>query len=727
MHADDLCLVPMNGLTKEQRHDRAISWFVAETYRQRANRQRMAKCESYYDQYQYEARVKAAIEARGQYAIVFDRIAPQVDFMIGTDRRTRIDYRCDPRNSIDPAALQDASHKTQLLKWLDDTGDAAFHRSHAFATTVKAGLSWLEIGADLDNSGETPVFEIALSWRDIVHDSFSLAMDPRLMRYTFRIKVVDLDIAAAYFPKAKDELMRVAQDASDLDAMRPWISSPGSVLDLEALFGSAIESPDQYAQLAPMPNMFNARKRVLLIEAWTMEPVRLAPNGRIGGLNDPIRMRPHVTILTEYATLFEGWSPYEHGRFPFVPIWAYRESATGLPYSPVRRAMDKQDGLNKAMSRAHYEIASNRVVIERDAVDQESMTIEEIRDEIDDPEGTVVLAPGGRSKMEVQRGFDKAEAHMAMADRYINALDESSAITREQRGADGAPISGKARQVKENQGSVMSAELFDNLLLAQKWAGEIKLSVTEQYVTKPMAIAIPDERGQKKMLAINQQRPDGTWENDITERKTRFVIAEQPWRQNLMDAQFASLMEVLTPLAPVAPQVVIALLDVVFEMADIPNKAAVLERIRAVTGQPGPDNMVTPEQKRQKERAAEMAQAEFEAKMASLRATVREAEAKGDKLDSESILRQLEGIYTAAQAAQTVQVNPGVAPMADEILKSVGFKDKHPDQALQDQAMRPAPAAAQPPMPMPTPPDGGPVPASPLAGHQAGIQTMTAD
>lgn len=725
LHKDDLCLAPFDSLTTEQRHDRLLGFFVAETYRQRENRHRMARCEAYYDQYQYSARDKATLEARGQYAITFDRIAPQIDWLIGTERRTRIDFRVDPRNSVDQEALQDADNRTKLLKWLDDTGDSAFHRSRSFAAAMKAGLGWVEVGADMDNSGETPVFETALSWREMVHDSYAMDPDPRRWRYNFRVKVVDLDIAAAYFPKKIQEIMRVAQDASELDAMRPWISSPGSVLDLEALFGNtAALGFAQDQAIMPHPLMFNSRKRAMLIEAWSMQPVRMRPDGRVGGLSDPIRMVPHVTIMTEYVTLWEGWSPYRHGRYPFVPMWAYMEQATGLPYSPVRRAMDKQDGLNRAMSRAHHEIASTRIEAEEGAFNG-PMTAEEVREEVDDPEGIVILGPGGLDKFRVVKGFEKAEAHMAMADRYAAALDESSAITRENRGSDGAPLSGKARQIKQDQGTVMTAELFDNLLLAQKWIGEIKLSVAEQYVVDPIVVPTTGDRGQRQMIELNQQQPDGTWRNDITARKGRFVISEQPWRQNMMAAQFDSLMDVLGQIGPVAPQVVIALLDVVFELADLPNKTTVLERIRAISGQPGPDERMTPEQQAQKERAAVLANAQFEAQLATLKAQAAEAQGKGEKLNAEAVMKGLETLYTAAQAAQVLQLNPGAAPIADELLKSAGFADKHPAASIEQAAG--LPAAGQPPQTARMPVEPGPAPVSPLAGHQTGIETPAAD
>lgn len=728
---DLLALTPVNNLTPEQRHQRAMGWFVAEVYRQRANRQRMAKCEAYYDQYQYDQQTKADIEARGQYAVVFDRIAPQIDFLIGTERRTRIDFRVEPRERIDKESTTDAESKTKLLKWLDDTGDSAFERSEAFDDAMKAGLGWVEYAVDADHSGETPILERYVSWREIVHDSFGTRKDPRTMRYIFRVKCVDIDLAVAHFPKKREQILRVRQDAASLDSMTTWLNIPGGVMDLQSLFGGA-NAEDSMGWPSPMPNLYNARERVLLLECWSMEPVRQAPNGQPGGLNDPLRLRPYVSIMTEFDTLWEGWSPYKHDRYPFVPYWAYREKRTGLPYSPVRRAMDKQDALNGAMSRAHFEIATNQIVAEHDAFDDEVMTAEEAREEVDDPEGTVILKSGGMNKFEVRRGFDKAEAHMAMAERYMSALDEASAITRENTGRDSATTSGVARRIKQEQGSVMTAELFDNLLWSHKQGGEIKLALAEQFMLEPMAIPIPGERGKRDMLAINQPRqlPDGrwVWDNDISARKARFVISEQPWRASLAAAQFEELMELLTQLAPVVPQVVVALLDLVFEYADLPNKQSVLERIRSVTGQPGPDNQQTPEQQAAKQQQAALSQAQFDAQMAQLRATVREAEAKGEKLEAEAIFRLLESLYTAAQTAQVAQMNPGVAPITDEILKSVGFPDKHPQaQLAQAQAMAgAAPAGMQPPAAALQAP-GAPNAPGPLIGHQAGIETPAAD
>lgn len=665
---------PLHRLTQEERHQELLGWFVAETTRQRANRLRMAKCEAYYDLYQYEPNKLEEIKDRGQTPVVFDRIASQVDYLIGTERRSRVEHSVTPRNSVEPEALKAAETKGKLLRYIEDVDNALFWRSRGFTIAAKAGLSWMEIIPDIDNSGGSKVTERALSWREIVHDTYCGSMDPQLMRYIFRVKVVDLDIALALFPNKRDMLMSCVQTADDLDAMRAFVGSPGSPIDLEAIWGATPAMAENLDHGLPLAGTFNSRKRVLLIEAHVMTPHKVVRSGF--GLGDAVKMVPHITIMTERGILDEYTSPYKHGRYQFVPFWQYIEEGTGLPYSMVRRLIDKQDGLNQTLTRAHFEITTNQIVTETSAIDDTVMTIEEIREEVDDPNGAVVLANGGLDKFQVRKGHEQARAHMEMAQMYIQTIDEASSISREVRGADSSTISGKARQIKQEQGAQASAEIFDNALFSRKLIGEIKLSLMEQWLVAPMTFLTKGEQGKNELIALNQPREDGTYENDIAEHAAMFVIDQTPWNQSAMSAQFEKIMALLGDLAPFAPQVVIALLDLVFESADIPNKRTALERIRAVTGQPGPDQQKTPEQQAQEQRASQLADAEFQAKLASIQAEIRKAEGTADKLDAEAIGRLVSMLNDAVNAAQTLQANPAAAPIADEILKTVGFKDR---------------------------------------------------
>jgi len=48
---------------------------------------------------------------------------------------------------------------------------------------------------------------------------------------------------------------------------------------------------------------------------------------------------------------------------------------------------------------------------------------------------------------------------------------------------------------------------------------------------------------------------------------------------------------------------------------------------------------------------------------------------KVQKMDVDGVLQGITALYTALQAGQVVATVPGVAPVADEIAKSAGFKD----------------------------------------------------
>ena len=127
------------------------------------------------------------------------------------------------------------------------------------------------------------------------------------------------------------------------------------------------------------------------------------------------------------------------------------------------------------------------------------------------------------------------------------------------------------------------------------------------------------------------------------------------------------------------------MLDVVFDMhPNLPRKKAILERIRQVNGQTDPNGKISPEQQQAQAQQQAKAAAEYEAQMAQLQATIKEAQAKGVKLEAEAVAKSLEGIYMAAQAAQVLTLAPQITPVADELLKSAGFNDMAVPQPVID-------------------------------------------
>ena len=90
-------------------------WYDSEWQRQGPNRFQMALDEDFYDGMQWSEEDAAALIERGQAPLVFNEVKPTIDWIIGTERRTRVDYKILPREKED---TKPAEIKTKLLKYL---------------------------------------------------------------------------------------------------------------------------------------------------------------------------------------------------------------------------------------------------------------------------------------------------------------------------------------------------------------------------------------------------------------------------------------------------------------------------------------------------------------------------------------------------------------------------------------------------------------------------------
>ncbi len=700
----------------KQRFLRRKSWFITEMMRQQANRYQMALDEAYYDGDHWSPDEAAVVRARGQNPVVFNELKPMVDFLIGTERRARVDFQVMNRTDGSEEAYEDAQNKTALLKFIDDINRSAFERSEASAQTFKAGLGWLEVAVH-GHPTEHPIYKRWESWRNMLHDSLGQSKLPRDWRYMFRFREVDFDLVEAMVPRDKVDLLQKAIINADTRAYMDWwngapLTGTSSVVDAGLTGKWTTYDADAWLN--------NPRQRIMLIECWATEVYRDTGDAKNGMRDMPFEMRKRCAVMTEYDTLFESWSPYNHGEFPFIPFWCYRRTKDGQPYSVLRQHRGPQDSLNKHMSKAQFRVSTRQAWIESGALDPKEMDIDEFEEAVNDPSATIIVAKGALSgkKVEIKEGAQLAQADILLADRFAQSIRQTGAVSVEDRGQEhsSGAVSGKARAIRQEQGSMLTAEVFDNLLLARQLEGEITLSLAEQYIDQPMAFAAPGDTRRRKFIEINQPDPTapGRKINDIQARKAAFVIGETPWQQALAESAFESMMSMLGETAKVAPNVVVAILDIVFDLhPSLPKKELLLRRIRQVTGMDDPDEGETPEAAAKKQQQEQIAKAQFEAQMAQLRADIMAAEAKGQNLSAQAMAKRLETLYMAAQAAQVLTMAPEIAPVADELARSVGFEDMAGDAPLG----QPVPTVQAPAVPDALQADGA------AAGGMAGAES----
>lgn len=623
---------------------RMLGYYMTELSRQSDNRTQMEKDENSYDGEQWEEMDKAIVEGRGQMALVYNVIATSINWMLGTERRGRTDYKVLPRRKEGAKA---AENKSALLKYLSDVNRTEFSISEAFAECVKAGLGWLECGLQDDAEGE-PIYDMAESWRNIVHDSAARKLDVSDGRYIFRTKWTDQDAALAMFPDRREAIINATSTTTDYGYF-------GGEFDGDNAMDYGEEEMQNTGYIGGPGDhgLFALRKRVRLIEGWFRVPIqedRMTGGEFSGEIFDPysdghigqiitgkakvrkrLTWRMHVMIFTNAGPLWFSKSPYRHNHFPFTPVWCYRRAKNGLPYGMIRNLRDLQNDINKRASKALHILSTNKTIMDDDAV----VDLDEFREEVSRADAIIVKKRGSQLDLNVDR--DLAPAHMDLMRYAVDMVQQMSGVTHENLGRDTNATSGRAIIAKQDQGSLTTSPIFDNLRFARQVHGEKKLSLIEQFMTEEKQFRITNKRGVPTHMVVM----DGLPENDIVMTKADYIISEDDWNATIKQSQAQELLDLLQKLAPVAPELVMAVMDLLVEMMDVPQSDELVARIRNFTGMEDPDqdpNEMTPE--RQAREEAKAAQAEMEkraadAQLATVEATAAEKMAKAEKTAAE--------------------------------------------------------------------------------------------
>lgn len=637
---------PMDSDAACAEHRRLLEWYYYEKEKQAPNRLEMAIDHDFYDNTQWNATDKAEVEGRGQMALSYNEVAPMADWLIGTERRSRVDWNVLPRTEDD---VELAAVKKDVLKFVSDVNRVPFQRSRAFADCIKGGVGWLDDGAR-DDPTKDVLYSKTEDWRNVIHDSDSYELDLSDARYVFRWRWVDADVAAMMFPDRRDQILRAVQEHSQHGFL--------TFQDDELTMEGTDSSPS--GTLYSGSNTVGAkRNKVRLIEAQYRKPVSVkiitdgAHKGAIfderdqtlvdavklrgGSIIDRVMMRVHVAVFTETDMLSMDPSVYRHNSFSLTPLWCYRRNRDRMPYGVIRRVRDVQQDLNKRASKALHMLNTNQIIADKGAVDD----WDEAADEVSRPDGVIVKNAG--KVFEIHRDSEGATGQVQMMTLQAQSIQKSAGVAQENMGRQTNAVSGEAIKARQLQGSVVTTEPFDNLRLATQIQGEKQLSLSEQFYSEPKVIRLTGHKGKIKWVKINQpeRQPDGSvrWLNDITSSAADFVVAEQDYAGTLRQVMFDSLNNIA---GRVAPDVAMRLLTMAFEYSDLPNKDEIADQFRKITGERDPNKEMSPEEQAQAEQQAqqqhEALQFQRETAMAALeeqRAKVREINARAQKLEAD--------------------------------------------------------------------------------------------
>ena len=700
---------PQNALDDErhtQLHCRLMGFYRTELARQEANRAEQEKDEAYYDHEQWTEEEKAVLAERGQAAIVYNVTHNTVNWVIGSEKRNRTDGKVMPRGKEDGKV---AEAKSKYMKYLSDVNRAEHQKSRAFEDTVKVGIGWLESYVN-DSDDDEPIRRRYENWRNMLWDSSGTELDGSDGRYQFRSKWVDEDIANMLGEGRADVIKNAVMQSNNYGGF-DMIDGDMAMDQIENEHSDAVSNgtANEYA-----------RRRVRLIEAWYRVPanVKVLRGGMFNGedydetheghkasvaggeaqIVSRGKMLMRVALMTTTGLLYDGPTPFKHNRFKFVPIWGYRKGKNNLPYGLIRGIRPIQDAVNKRASKALHILSTNKVLYEEGAI-PDSMTQDEFAEEANRPDGLIAYRKGYKVELNVDRNL--GAEHMSQMSVDVGMIQQVGGVTDELLGKDTNATSGKAIIARQEQGSVATNKMFDNLRMASQMVGELELSLIEQYVTEEKQFRITNMRGVPEFVTVN----DGLPENDITRSKADYIISEVAWNATMRAAQVEALIDLA---AKMPPEVVMLILDLIVDsMDDIENREEIVKRIRAASGQKDPDQTEpTPE-----DIAAQQAQAQQQQlQMLQVQLAMDEQAAKTDKVKAETARINKQALsdsmlaaVNAMTAAQAVVATPTIAKIGDALLNQAGWKGAHVAAA----GLQPQQPAMQPPQQAPMPAQSG--------------------
>lgn len=668
---------------KERLRGKLHDWWYEGREAAADNRAEQATDEDFVDGIQWSEEDILLLKSRNQEPLVFNEIKPAVEWVIGTEKRSRIDWSVLARNDSETDM---AMKKTKLLKYISDVNKAEFHRSRAFGDAVKAGIGWIEIGMRSDPS-EEPLFVRRETWRNLWLDPLSVENDISDARFLFRSKILDLDNALVMFPDHQDKL-RSASDS--LERLSTQVDD--DFHDTQLYY-----SMNHYGTMSvgSSQDYSHGRRRVVrLVECWYKEPARVKVcrcyHERINGQEydesdtmmvemvnkgyatvfDAVRQKMRVAIFIDGGEVLQDMaSPYKHNRFPFVPIWAYRYARDNQPYSIVRNARDPQKDLNKRRSKALFLMSVNRTVMDKDAVDD----LDEYEEEVARPDAIIIKNQG--KELSIESNVQLADAHLEYGRENANYIRQASGVTGENMGQETNATSGKAIRARQDQGTVVTASLFDNLRLSQQLMGEIMLSLVEQFYTEEKVIRITGETGVDEFITINKyDEATEQFLDDITKSIGEFKVSEQDHRESVRIAMFEQMMAMLGQLDS---ETAMQLLDMVFELSDLPGKDELVKRIRKLNGQVDPNDPEAQDEHEQNEQMQAQEAAllkQLEKRTLAANAALAEAKAAretaaADKSKVDVLVQQLEARLKAIDAAMQSLSTPAAAVVAESLME----------------------------------------------------------
>ena len=670
---------------------------------------KQAEIESaFYDSDQLDTERVRMMRELGIPPVVINVSAPAIDSVAGLEALSRASLKVEPEtdDSYDIAQGLNVEFKKaqRLTRFNERAGDV-------YKGGLTIGLNWLAVTRNPDPYGYDYRCRIA-PWREMRVDYRSREPDYGDARYIIRSRWFDADVLAKKFPRHAKTLEKASSTAgsiidwSDFEAL-----GLGARTEIDLVHSADAErrftlEEDEWRQV------HRGRLRLYEVLYWVprIAEVLKLRNGRVIELNrnDPYAWDAVRRGMARYAkgptkqwrqAFYSGPirlvdRPLETNMSHYIPFCAFRRDSDGAPYGLMRRMRSVQEAINARMSRMLYDLASRKIIVDEDAVDDHAQTAREMNKVT----SYVILRADrtGESGLVMMPSTDTTPITFQLMQQHHQDIYNVTGLHPEFKGQTlEAGRSGRAIQELVEQTTHVLGGVADNFKVFKQRAGEQLLAYQMADLGEFDDLAV--ETGAEGIgeraatIVLNARNAVGLRDNDVLLARIRVALGSAPDTVTYRQQQFQQLVEIIKSL-PENLQAVFA--DFIVRSANLPHADEMLERLRQVTGF-GPEPRDP--QAREELREQKAQQAELQSHMQQLEIALQEAE-----LEAKRAKARLE----AAKALKTEDADTDLTE-AKTLLELARTEDVERDQERKDRETRAKTiaeaarlkAASQPPKP----------------------------
>jgi hypothetical protein len=556
-------------------------WFEASeeaTYDARALAERDR---DYYDGRQLTSEEETELKRRGQPPVVINRIQRKIDFLTGIEKQSRTDPRALART---PQHEDSAEAVTDSIRFVLDNNRADKMFSMAWANLLIEGACGVDVGVMQKRDGTVEIELKAIRWDRMFFDPHSAEPDFSDARYLGTVRWLDYEDAVDMFPDGAGVLESV----------------------LDTTTGDTYDDRPKWNMWAD-----KARKRVRICEIWYLDDVQW-----------------YWANFTKGGILAEGESPFvdENGDSQcgliFQSAYVNRDNER---YGVVRSMISPQDEVNKRRSKLLHMLTMRQIRVSQ-AAEAQNGDIKSIQSMMARPDGVILGEQGDIERLD---NNDQIAGHFNLLQHATNEIDLMGPNAAMSGKAD-RDQSGRAILAQQQGGMVELATMLDRLTdlkmrvyravwhrIKQFWTEERWVRVTDDEkntkflgINRQMTLADklsgmePEERAQA-MQQMQLQPGDPRLgmvvevENELEQLDVDIILEEVPDVATIQTEQFAEIVKLVQAGVPIPP-------DILIEMSQLRNKAAILEKMRG-GGEQSPEQQQAAQAQQQMEQRNVMA------------------------------------------------------------------------------------------------------------------------